>query len=86
MKPSTALKKVKQHEAAIKALLEPLSERISEVLEDGCAHILVQPGDGLCVAYRSGLDNASLKFLDVDELMKIQDKEEMLKLLDSAAI
>lgn len=82
MKASTAIAKATVLELKQKALLDPVSEKLAAILEDDGVHITYQYGDGMCVAYRAGMDNACISLIgDFDELLKL-DKDRLLEELD----
>lgn len=86
MKASTALKKAFQHNAKANELMNPVSKTLSEILDDDCAHIVIQPGDGLVVAYNQGRDNACIRFTKgIDHLLTL-NKDQLLDELDEASI
>ena len=86
MKASTAIKKATELEFKVKALLDPVSKKLAEILDDDCVHIVYQEGDGMCVAYRGGMDNSAINFIDdVDELLMLS-KEDLLIELDKSGI
>lgn len=86
MKAAVAIKKAWELNQKIEKLTNPISEKVAEILDDDCAHIVYQAGDGMCVAYRGGMDNAAIEFMnDFDGLLKL-NKEELLEELDRAGI
>ena len=86
MKASKAIEKATQLQLEIKGLLDPVSKKLADILDDDCVHITYQPGDGMCVAYRMGFDNAPINFMgDMDKLLKLS-KKELLKELDKVGI
>ena len=86
MKESTALYKAVELDAKAQSLLSPIGKKLAKILDDDCAHISLQPGDGAVVAYRGGIDNAAIAFtVGIDELLKL-NKEDLLNELDRAGI
>ena len=85
MKASTAIRNATKHQMAAKDLLAPFSDLLATILEDDCAHISYNAGDGYVVSYRGGFNNTGIAMLDIDKLLKM-DKEEMLAELDQAGL
>lgn len=85
MKPSTKLKKATVHHDKAMVLLNSLNDTLVALLDDECAHFTFST-DGIVIAYRGGMDNAWLAMIDIDELLKLTDKNEALKILDRAGI
>jgi len=63
----------------IESTIQPLSDKISEVLEDEQAHVVWQYGDGFVVCYGDAY-NARLYVEEIDELFNMS-KEEALEFL-----
>jgi hypothetical protein len=85
MKTSVALKKATDLNNKIDALLLDHSYRLRQILNDDSAHFCYQPGDGWCIAYRGGNDNAAVSLLDIDAVMELSG-EEFLAAIDEAGI
>ncbi len=66
-------------------LIDSLNGHLVNLLEDYCAHISFST-DGLVIVYEGGHANYAITFLDIDEFMKLKDKEAALKILERAAI
>ena len=86
MKTSTALHKAFELQKKIDKLLEPHNKRIADLLGDDCAHFAYQASDGFVIAYRGGKDNAAVSFIDIDAIMDMDDKNEILAIIDKAGI
>lgn len=84
MKASDAVKKASELNRQINLLIRPINERLSSILDDDEAHLVLQPGDGWCICYNNG-DNAALLLLDIDELLNMS-KEDCLAQLQQAGI
>jgi len=85
MKTSIALKKARILQDKIDALLQEHNKKLREILDDESAHFCDQPGDGWCIAYRGGNDNAAVHFLVIDSIMEMTGKE-LLEAIDKAGI
>lgn len=85
MKASTALKRVSDHSEKIASLLDPIDKKLIEILDDDCAHVCLQGGDGIVIAYGGGFHNAKIEPSEIDQLLKMS-KKKALDFLDRNTI
>lgn len=85
MKTSVALKRATALHNKIDDLLQDHSLRLRQILDDESAHFCYQPGDGWCIAYRGGNDNAAVALLDIDAVMEMSGQD-FLDAIDDAGI
>lgn len=62
-------------------IIDRLSDKLSELLEDDGAHFVMQSGDGFCASYNE-TSNCSLSPDDTSALLSMTNKNDAYKFLD----